>query len=401
MHCRTLFLFLMLIALFSCGTSNQPAGPDPAHSAAPPSYPEKAVVHSTSFGRWDSSLIKEAAESKMIIFPISRCFSPEARHVLDELRRLNPDIQIIGYQLVMGVSALWPDTNYLRTTLPYDLDYYNAVRGDWAWTTAGDTLMIWKNEMFLNPIKNGNVNLELIETLVDLLARYQDQTGNAIDGIFHDYFMTGPHINPDIQDRVIGDVDFDGDGIIFNDDENEKELFMRWQTAYARAIRNRFGDDFIQVGNGHPPQRDPELAGLMNGIYYECFPNNPWWQADRTGFLIFLDNQREGYLHKAKGRTWSVCANLYGQWSNGNLFCLLSSLLGGCLYTEQQGSDKFLGWTLDIDTGAPRGATSIEGGMDSTLTVKREFERGEVRISFFPTGMRDTYLFDPTFNGSR
>ena len=391
----------MLAALFSCGANDRPVDPGPARSADPSSYPEKAVVHLTSFGRWDSSLIKEAAESKMIIFPISRCFSPESRRVLDELHRLNPDIQILGYQLVMGVNTLWPDTNYLRTTLPYDLDYYNAVLGDWAWTTAQDTFMIWKNQIFLNPIRDGNVNLELIDTMVDLLARYQDQTGNAIDGIFHDYFMTGPHINPDVQDRVIGDIDFDGDGIIFNDDEDEQELFMRWQTEYARAIRNRFGDDFIQVGNGFPPQEDPELAGLLNGIFYECFPNNPWWQIDRTGFLIFLDNQREGYLHKARGRTWSVCTNLYGQWGNGNLFCFLSSLLGGCLYTEQQGSTKFVGWTVDIDTGAPKSATSIEGSMDSTLTAKREFERGEVRISFLPTGVRDTYLFDPKFNGSR
>jgi hypothetical protein len=393
MHCRIPWLLLVLIALFSCDSNDDPAGPNPAPSSGS-SYPEKAVVHWTSFARWDSTRVREAAESKLVIFPISRCYSPESRPVLDELHRLNPDIQIIGYQLVLAVGTLWPDTTYLRAVLPYDLDYYNAIRGDWAWTTAGDTLMIWINEIFLNPIKNGGLNRELIDTMVDLIARYQDQSGNALDGIFHDYFMHCPNVNPDIQDRVIGGIDLDGDGILFEDDQDEQGLFMLWQTEYARAIRNRFGDDFIQVGNGHPPQADPELAGLLNGIFYETFPNNPWYQSDRTGFLIFLDNQREGYLHKAKGRTWSICTNQYGQWSNNNLFCLLSSLLGGCLYTETQGGYIFAGWTIDMDPGAPKGPALIEGSMDSTLTVKREFENGEVRISFQPTGVRDKYLFE-------
>jgi hypothetical protein len=391
----------MLIALFSCCASDRPADPGDGRPTDPAFSPEKAIVNCTSFASWNSNTIEAAAQSKMIVFPISRCFSPESRHVLDELHRLNPDIQILGYQLVMAVNTLWPDTNYLRTTLPYDLDYYHAVRGDWVWTTAHDTFMIWKDQPFLNPIKDGSLNRALIDTMVDLIARYQAQSGNAIDGVYHDYFMYGPHISVNIQDGVIGDVDFDGDGIIFNDDEDEQELFVSWQTEYARAIRNRFGDDFIQVGNGCPPQEDPELAGLLNGILYECFPNNPWWQSDRTGFLIFLDNQREGYLAKAKGRTWSICYDQYSQWHNGNLFCLLSSLLGGCLYTEARESAKFAAWTLDINTGDPTGATSIEGSMDSTLTVKREFEHGEVRISFFPTGVRDTYLFDPKFHGSR
>ena len=395
MHCRTPLLLLTLAALLSCCASDKPEGPGDVRPTGMTFSPEKAVLNLTSFDSWNDDVIRAAAQSELIVFPISRCFSPQSRGIIDELRRLNPDIQIIGYQLVMGVTTLWPDTTYLRATLPYELDYFNAVRGDWAWTTADDTLMIWSEEIFLNPIKNGNVNMELINTIVDLLARYQDESGNAIDGIFHDYFMYGPHVNPDIRDRMLGDADFDGDGVIFIDDDDEQELFMRFQTEYARAIRNRFGDDFIQIGNGCPPQEDPELAGLLNGIFYECFPNNPWWQSDRTGFLIFLENQREGYLHKAKGRTWSICYDQYAALHNGNLFCLLSSLIGGCLYTEARTTAKFAAWTLDMDSGAPTGAISIEGSLDSTLTVKRAFEKGEVRISFHPWGMRDTFLFDP------
>jgi hypothetical protein len=133
----------------------------------------------------------------------------------------------------------------------------------------------------------------------------------------------------------------------------------------------------------------------LNGIFYECFPNNPWWQSDRTGFLIFLENQREGYLSTAKGRTWSIVYDQYASLHDGNLFCLISSLIGGCLYTEARTTAKFSGWTLDIDSGAPLGELSIEGSMDSTLTVKRALEKGEARISFNSWETRRSWAFTP------
>jgi hypothetical protein len=401
MHCRALFVIPLSIAVISCARSDQPAGPEASPAMVSSCYPEKAVIHCASFAGWDSRLIREAAEAKMIVFPMFRCFSPESRPVLDELRRLNPDIKIIGYQGVLNVRMLWPDTTYMRENVPYELDLFNAVRGDWAWTTAGDTLEIWKDAPFLNPIKDESVNRDLIDKIVGLIARYQSQSGNAVDGIFHDYFMNDPYINPDIRDEVIGDIDFDGNGVTFYNDAAEQALFILWQEEYARAIRDRLGDDFIQVGNGYPPQYNPELAGLLNGINYECFPNNPWWQSDRTGFLRFLDNQREGYLRLANGRTWSICANLYGNWNDGNFLCLLSSLVGGCLYTEQYGTDKFVGWSLDVNSGSPKGEASVAGSLDSTLTISRQFERGEVRISFNPTETRKEFVFDPCFQTQR
>jgi hypothetical protein len=324
------------------------------------------------------------------------CYSPASRSVLSEIRRLNPDIQIIGYQGVMGVYTLYPDTSYLRTTIPYELDYYDAVRDDWAWTTTGDTLMIWKDLIFLNPIKNGALNTGLIEKLVDLIAEYQDASGTPVDGIFHDYFSTYPYINPAIRDSILGDIDFDGNGLIFDDDPNEQNLFYSWQMEYAKAIRERFGPDFIQIGNGRPPHEDPALAHYLNGIHYELYPNNCWSWTDRDGLLRLLYNQRDGYLSKAKGRTWSMCTNLRGNANDNNIFCLLSSLAAGCMYTEMQGSCVFSGWTLDVEPGAPTGPVAIEGSMDSILTVKRPFENGEVRFSFYDTGRRREYAFVPT-----
>ncbi len=394
------FLFAITLVL-SSGCGNESTGPAPTPPVSGRLYPEKAVVHWKSVLSWDEAAIEDAAESNIMILPIERCFSVESQGILSELYRLNPDIQIIGYQTVMGVHTLYPDTNFLRTTLPYSLDYYNAVRDDWAWTTAGDTLMMWKNLIALNPIKNGELNRDLINTIVDLLARYEDQSGGGVDGVMHDYFSDYPFINPSIRDGVLGEIDFDGDGVVFDDDADEQRLFSLWQKEYAKAIRERFGTDFIQIGNGRKPQEDAGLAHYLNGIFYELYPNNPWWGTDRSGLLRLLENQRSGYLSKAKGRTWSLCTNEKGNAYNNNIFCLLSSLIADCMYTELQGSYSFLGWTLDVEPGAPTGPATIEGKMDSTLTVRRPFENGQVRVSFYENGMRRKYLFEPADSLSR
>lgn len=394
MHRGTAFISLLAIAIaaFGCGD----ASTDPPPASAPREYPEKAVVHWRSFASWDAATIEAAAEANLIIFPLAWCYSPDTRDILSELRRLNPDIQIIGYQSVMGVSTLYPDTTYLRNTIPYVLDYYHAVRDDWAWTTAGDTLMIWKDLVTLNPVKNGALNVELIDKLVDLLAAYQSGSGAPVDGIMHDYFSTYPYINPAIRDSVHGDVDFDGDGVVYDDDTDEQNLFYLWQKEYAKAIRARFGADFIQIGNGRPPHEDPEIARYMNGIFYELFPNNCFSWTDRDGLLRLLDNQREGYLSKAKGRTWSLLTNERGVTTGNNLFCLLSSLIAGCMYAELPGSYVFSGWTLDVEPGAPTGPVVIDGNADSALTVRRPFEKGEVALSFYETGRRQEVIFQPS-----
>jgi hypothetical protein len=379
------------LALAGCGSSTSPPA---AGAVASASYPRKAVVHWASFSSWNDSMVRDAAEADMMILPIQFCYSIESRGVLSEIRDLNPDIQVIAYQSVMNVLTLYPDTAYLRTNLPYTLDFYNAVRPDWAWTTAGDTLMMWKDMIVLNPIKNGAVNEDLIDVMVDLIARYQDESGAPIDGILHDYFSTYPYINPYVRPGVLGDIDFDGDGVVFDDDPDEQRMYYQWQIDYVDAIRERLGPEFIQIGNGRPPQEDAALARRLNGIFYELYPNNPWGKTDRSGLLRLLENQQPGYLTPAKGRTWSVCTNEKGNANYNNIFCLLSSLIAGCMYTELEGAYLFSGWTLDVDAGAPAGPATTEGALDSTLTVRRPFQNGEVRLSFYDTGRREEYVFE-------
>lgn len=392
LHRRAAAAIPALALLAACGV-NAPSTESPPPAAARV-YPEKMVNHWKSFADWDDATIAEAAEAEMMIVPMDQCFSPLSTRVLEGIRSINPDFRVVGHQPLMAVVTLYPDTAYLRTNLPYQLDYYNAVRGDWAWSTAGDTVFIWPHTVFLNPIKNGTTNRALIDTLIDLLARYEERNGSPVDGILHDYFMYAPYLNPDVADDMEGEIDFDGDGIGYYDDPDEQSLFMQFQLEYADAIRERFGSDFIQIGNGRPPEEMPELASLLNGVYYELYPNFPWCKTDRDGLLRLLENQTPGYLALARGRTWSVCTNQRGQLYGNNLFCLLSSLLAGCMYTDLQGDNLFTGWTLDVDPGVPLGDVTIEGSIDSVLTVRRAYSAGEVRMSFIETGRREEYVLE-------
>jgi hypothetical protein len=340
---------------------------------------------------WDAEDLGEVALADMVILPSAWCLSPKASPVLEELQQRNPDLQIIGYMLVFAIGVIESDTTYLRQDLPFFLDYYYAVEDDWAFTTTGDTLMMWPGQIMLNPIADGEINRQLIVETVDLLEEYRARPGSVLDGVMHDYFMSYPFIGPYARPTVHGEIDLNGNGIIFADDAEEQELFIEWQREYAREIRLRFGSDFIQIANGRLPQTDAELAGLLNGIFYEVFPNLRWSLTDRDGLLTLLEQHAEGFLSKAKGRTWSLVTNEYG--GDNNLFCLLASMLAGCFYTELHGRLLFTGWTIDIEAGFPIGSAIIEGNVDSVLTVRRRFTGGEVRMSFDPSGERREILF--------
>jgi hypothetical protein len=399
LHLRICHLLLCSALVLSCFDGNGASPAPPGGRPATGGYPEKGVVHWKSFHGWDRATIFEASRASMMITPISWCFSPKSRQVVEELRRCNPDIKIIGYKHVLCVIEFYPDTAYAQAVLPYDLEYYDAVSDDWAYTNEGDTLMIWPETIFLNPIMNGQLNRALITEQVDLVEKYQSITGDAIDGIMHDYFMHRPYISLLVKDRVVGEVDFDGDGTVMSEDEDEQALFILWQKEYAREIRSRFGDDFIQIGNGRLPQDDPEMAHILNGIFYEEFPPNPWRFTDREGFQRLLEYQADGYLSKARGRTWSILTNVNGGYNND--FCLIASLIAGCFYTELYGSYVFSGWSLPTNAGRPTGEIMLEGDADSLLTYRRTFKHGEALLSFHATGRRWDVEFIPNEDHGR
>lgn len=388
---RSSTILIVLIAL-SCSASDPSSIDDTTTIYDTAGYPRRGVFHASSFLSWDSEKIEEAARGDVLIAPIDFCFSPYATEIISEMKTLNPKIKIIGYQLVMGVPLLWSDSSIVAHVTPYAMEYSERVISEWAYTTTGDTLMLWPDLIFLNPIKSDQINRTLIYDIVSLIEKYQELSGNIVDGMMHDYFMDGPYLSPYVRNSVDGEIDLDGDGEIFVDDPFERDLLIFYQKEYAREIRRRFGDDFIQIGNGLLPHVDAELAAILNGIFYEDFPQCRIGLTDRDGLMRLLDHHAEGYLTKARGRTWSIVTNEMG--GGNNLFCLVSSMLAGCMYTELHGLNLFTGWTLDIRSGDPLGETVREGKADSILTFRRKFRFGEARASFYSSGRRSEVVFE-------
>lgn len=389
-----LFLIILVASaaiLLACSESpSEPTGLQGSPSRLQ-QWPMRGVTHWSDFFEWDEATTADAARAGLLIFPIERCFSPDAVDIIARLRELNPDIRILGYLGVLFLAELYPDTAYLERSLPWTLDFYRLVEDNWAWTTTGDTFSVWPGTIFLNPIaEDGEVDGELIDDIVGLLEEYVDNRPGAIDGVMHDYFMYRPYVSP-YSDNVEGDLDLDGNGILIGDDENERAVFLRWQKDYAAAIRSRLGPDFIQIANGRVPQEDAELAGYLNGIFYERYPNMCWSLTDRTGFEKLLENQAAGWLTEARGRTWSLLTNNTIEYNNR--FCMLSSLLAGCFYTELTDNYTFRGWTIDIDAGQALSDLMVEGRADSILTYRRSFSGGEALISFNPSGGRREWTF--------
>jgi hypothetical protein len=349
------------------------------------------VVHWSSFFEWDEATVAEAARADLVIFPIERCFSPLAEDIIADMRDINPELKIAAYIPVLNVEELPPETSYIEEYLPWVIEYSALVRDSWAMTTTGDTLHVWPGRILLNPIAGGGAGRDLIEGIVDLIEEHIGERPWAIDGLMHDYFMYRPYVSP-YNTNVTGDIDLDGDGTPIGDDEDERERFLRWQKDYAAEIRSRFGADFIQIANGKVPQEDAELAGYLNGIFYELFPNMCWGVTDREGLQALLENQADGWLEEAHGRTWSILTNNSIEYNN--MFCLLSSMLAGCFYTELHGDFVFRGWTIDIEAGRAESALRIEGMEDSIMTYSRSFSGGETVISFHPGGGRREWSFN-------
>ncbi|MDZ7861123.1 MAG: hypothetical protein U5O15_10775 [Candidatus Krumholzibacteriota bacterium] len=390
---RSFVIILIAACAVFLACSESPSEPaEPRDSTSPfEQQPMRGIAHWTNFFEWDEATTASAARAGLIIFPIDRCFSPEAVEIIARLREINPDIKILGYLGVLQVSELYPDTAYLEKSLPWTLDFYRLVEDNWAWTTAGDTFSIWPGSIFLNPIDEyGRADRELMDGIVDLLEEYNNAWPDAFDGVMHDYFMYQPWVNPN-NENVIGDLDLDGNGILIGNDENERAVFLRWQKDYAAAIRSRLGRDFIQIANGKVPQEDAELAGYLNGIFYEWFPNMTWSLTDRAGLEKLLENQADGWLAEAHGRTWSLLTNNVVEYNN--MFCMLSSLLADCFYTELVNDFTFQGWSIDIDAGQALSGLTVEGNPDSIMTYRRSFGLGEASISFNPTGGRREWTF--------
>lgn len=375
---RYLMLFFAM-TFAACGTSNE--------------YPSRAVMHLSSQTKWNSATTDAAAKADVIVLPMQRFFFPEGQAQLDRVVSLNPDVKFVGYVSVLAVGLMWPDTAYVEQQLPFEWEYYKVTRPYWAYTSTGDTLSIWPGQVMLNPIKDGQVNTVLISSIVRLVKKYSETC--KIDGVFHDYLMTGVYRNPNYA-GVNGATDFDGDGVPIEKDVEELRLLKQYQLQYLDSFRIVMGDEFIQIANGFPPQTDADYASRVNGILFERYPCQTGKYTPKKGTLNMIATQKGGWLRACRGRTWSI---LWSQGADSPMQPLVGSMLVGCFYAEGY---LFNGWRFDFDAGKPKGYMTAVNDSSGALVLKREFEKGTARVKFYPNSEYiSECVFDSTMTGAK
>jgi hypothetical protein len=157
MHRAIYTITFAALMLTSCFQS--PAEPaDGPSSPLSSNYPEKGIVHWKSFTGWDEDRISQAAEARMIIFPMAICLSRAGAETIGRIKAINPETKIVGYQGMLCVSELWADSAIVHQATPYETDFHYMVEDRRAVSTTGDELLIWEGLTLLNPFTGGELD---------------------------------------------------------------------------------------------------------------------------------------------------------------------------------------------------------------------------------------------------
>jgi len=303
--------------------------------------------------------------------------------VFDQLRELNPDITIVGYVSVKTAQLSGdtrPEGSYWNVWLERTRDY-------WAYTTEGDTVQDFTNNVVLN-ILNPDCRLEMVETIVDL----QRASINELDGLYWDYFNRALWI-PDFV-SVEGDPDLDGDGIPHRSDPDELVAFQAAQVSLVEAVRDSLGEEFVMIFNGLRAYSDSTFASLADGIIYELFPTLFFPEPDMQhaldpNFEMSLFRAHD-WLRSDNGGPWMVLTNLWQNYyfdseynhimlNTGNQFRAVAMMVDGYSTWSADASSSFnlrYGWTdNNISLGEALGPPTFEGDF-----IRRDFQYGKVEI---------------------
>lgn len=346
----TVILYCMMIGLLSLMSCNKKE------------YPRRCAYHTTNFEIWDSVKISEVAKAELIIFSMERCYKPSSQVILQSIRAHNSDIKIIGYLGVLNQCELWPDTTGFYETNPFAIDMWNATKDDFVYTTEGELFYIWPDCMFLNPIKGDSVNTDLIDKILNAVEKNLEVFG-SIDGVFHDYLMRNIYVMPTYE----GDLDLDGDGVPWQQDIGEHDLLWDWQLQYVQAFTERFGEGFLQVGNGYLPVVYSEMTRELNGIFYELYPITHYSWTEHEALLQVLS--QKDVLKSLDGKIWSVISGA----ADRDEYNMLVSMLTSDLYAERVTDGIWSRWYEELDAGRAKGELkTYSNGWE------REFSKGTV-----------------------
>jgi len=386
------------------GSSDDNRGDDETPPSPPP--PEstqflKNVVFDHYLGDLnDPEILAAATRGNLLVTDCSRFFGQDGNNEdLAVLRAANPDMKIIGFFRSKTVRLSWGDASSNSNTFTRDL--YEASVPFWSYTTTGDTLQDWPN------IANfSTIDPAARKAMRDVFVRYQDEAPNKLDGVFWDYFNFSLWISPDVH-TMEGEPDLDGDGVVHWDDPDELAAYMASEEACIEEMRAVMGDDFIQIANGTRALQDASFAALVDGMFYERFPNVGFNPAN--GFAQALDPNHPNNLWAAhewprtqNGGPWLILSNKSANiryfdedyaphtLNLGELNRAVALLTGGSsVYYDQSGTHNAGFPSVELDLGQAVGEVVITGDL-----YEREFERGRIALMMGGGNLTDSFTFE-------
>ena len=388
-----IILFTCLLTWAGCSSSEnfQPLVADyPGEpSVQESSWPAMAIVDWGSVDFSDPAVVAKFAQADILVLETAYLWQPGKNPgAIAALKELNPDLKIVGYISAHSSWLRWGVVDRSEQEEPsYNWEWYQATREYWSYSTTGDTMLSWPGKALLNVL-----DPDCRAAMVQVLTDHWHAHDNVLDGIFWDHFNAFLWVQISIP-GVEGQMDLDGDGIPHREDEDEMQAYREASADLISRARRALGGDVIQIANGQRAAADSAFAGLLDGMFYENFPEYSF-----TGEKMrkALDPSVPNNLFAAA--TWPR-SNNGGPWlilSNANRFTAqddegvpvswrraefnrVVGLLTGCLPVyHAEGLEYQYGWPeIEVELGLPLAEAVIQEDR-----ISREFEYGSVHLDF-------------------
>ncbi|MCB1151169.1 hypothetical protein KDK88_06445, partial [bacterium] len=352
--------------------------------------PRLPAIHAWPAVDWnDEKRLEEMARTDLLVLLGTQLLGQPGTpdDALDRIRRHNPNIRIVAYMLAKTVHLAWENSSN-----PMSAQIFQDTRPYWSFTTEGDTLMDWTDQVVINLIEP-----ECRQAMVDNYVHWLKTSPNRLDGVFWDYFNNTIWVPAWMP--VDGDPDLDGDGVIMRSDPDEIEAWRNACSAMVTAVQDSMGADFIQIFNGQRAYTDSTFAALGDGMNYELFPDvffgqfggvskaldhdyeynlyrtAHWPRSTNGGPFVLLENiQKNYYLSSVDGR--------YHELVNGKILRVVSLMTDTrCVFNGHK-----YGWPHHpISLGEPLGPAQVTAN-----GLRRDFRHGDVELTWRNGGSMPT-----------
>lgn len=349
--------------------------------------PVMAIVDYTWLGVPAADVVERYAQADILVLDMANFWSDAITvDVVQALKERNPNIRVIGY---VNAHDCW--LNWEGSSNSYFSDWYDATRPYWSYTTEGDTMQAWPGKVLVNILDPA-----CRAAMIGVLADHMDAHPSRIDGLFWDHFNNELWV-PDVLPGVNGRMDLDGDGIAHGDDPDEMAAYRAASDALIIEARRRLGDHVLQIANGNRAARDSTFAALLDGTFYENFPDvgftgDRYAQALDPGVPHNLFAARN-WLRTDNGGPWVILSNKFqfqfidtsgaGITYREAEFVRVMALMTDTAVAYHTDQRTTWGWPeVELNLGAP-----TSGVRNNGLVYERDFERGSVSLTM-TTGRR-------------